>query len=402
MTVTTRPRSTTAKNGRAKTQPSKVAVANRGPDVDFFLIGSVGILCMLGIVMVYSATMVYSPAKGTGPGWGEAAMQVAYLIVGVLAALFARRLPGRFWEGPFATVLVGIAFAMQGYLAAARLLTKVGVKEVPLVSNRNGGFRWLDLGPVSFQPSDIAKLALILWVAKAIADAESPLVSWPAIKRIFIVSFSLCALVMAGNDLGTTLLLFGTTMTMLLFAGAPWRLLTLISAVAVIAVVLIVQFGGEFRGERMTAFMNSDSSSDKAFQANQSKIGFASGGLFGTGPGTSRQKWGYLPEADTDFIFAVIGEELGVAGTLLVLGSYLAFMASALVLAIRSTSRFCRFVGFGITTWIGVQALINIGVALSVLPTKGITLPFVSRGGSSLIMCLLAVGVLMSVSKEPV
>lgn len=392
---------TATRTVKAPSRSAKVAVAPRGPDVNFFLIGSVAVLCLLGLVMVYSATMVYSPAKPQGgSGWFDAVTQAGYLTIGVFAAFLASRAPARFWQGGIVKIGLVASFAMQGYLAIARLLHAVGAPLLPAVVRVKGGYRWLGYGPVSFQPSDLAKLALILWVAQTIALNKERMQSIDVLKRIIGVSAALCVLVLIGNDLGTTLLLFGTTMVMLFLGGAPWRVLMVLALAGGLVVLLALTFLGGFRLERVSAFINPSANADKAYQARQSKIGFASGGLFGTGPGTSRQKWGYLPEADTDFIFAVVGEELGIAGTLVVLGSYVTFMASAVTIAVRAKGRFCRFVAFGIASWIGVQAMINIGVALSVLPTKGITLPFVSRGGSSLVMCILAVGVLLSVSNE--
>lgn len=193
----------------------------------------------------------------------------------------------------------------------------------------------------------------------------------------------------------------GTTFVMLFLAGVRWSVLLRLAAAGLLVVALAMTFLGGFRMERVSAFLDPGSNDAKSYQAHQSKIGFASGGYLGTGPGNSRLKWGYLPEADTDFIFAVVGEELGVIGTVVILGAYMAFVGAAVVMAKNCKRRFGRLVTVGVATWIGVQAVINIGVALSVLPTKGITLPFVSRGGSSLMMCLLAVGVVLSVTRQP-
>ena len=166
-----------------------------------------------------------------------------------------------------------------------------------------------------------------------------------------------------------------------------------------LALVVLFAFEG-FRLKRISAFLNPDEHlATEGWQLLQSQIGFASGGFWGNGPGNSRAKWGYLPEADTDFILAVIGEELGLIGSLVVLGAFVVFMLAGIRIAMRTRDRFGRLVAFGITTWIGVQALINIGVTVGTLPTKGITLPFVSYGGSSLMMCMLAVGVMMSVAR---
>lgn len=391
---------TTLRKGTTRHTRPRVEAARRGPDGNSFLIGSVAVLCLFGLAMVYSASMVYAPGAKTGPGWRTPAIQAGYMAIGALGAFVASRLPERFWRSGTVTVLISSSFVFQGYLVIARLVSLVGLK-VPFAVKVNGAYRWIGHAPISFQPSDLAKLALILWVAREISNARGNLDSPDVLKRILVVSGSLCALVLAGNDLGTTILLFGTTFVMLFLAGVRWSILLRIAAVGLLVVALAMTFLGGFRMERVSAFLDPGSNDAKSYQAHQSKIGFASGGYLGAGPGNSRLKWGYLPEADTDFIFAVVGEELGVIGTVVILGAYLTFVGAAVVIATRCKRRFGKLVTVGVATWIGVQAIINIGVALSVLPTKGITLPFVSRGGSSLMMCLLAVGVVLSVTREP-
>ena len=164
---------------------------------------------------------------------------------------------------------------------------------------------------------------------------------------------------------------------------------------------LSVFFLEGFRMQRISAFLSPDAhAATEGWQLLQSQIGFASGGLWGNGPGNSRAKWGYLPEAETDFILAVIGEELGLIGSLVVLGAFVVFMGAGVRIALRTRTDFGRLAAFGITTWIGVQAMINIGVTVGTLPTKGITLPMVSYGGSSLIMCMVATGLMVSVAHD--
>lgn len=375
--------------------------ARRGPSGYSFLIGSVAVLCLFGLAMVYSASMVYSPGASTGgPGWRTPLIQAGYMMVGALGAFIASRLPERFWRSGVVTVLITTSFVFQTYLVVARLVSLVGIA-MPFAVKVNGAYRWIGHGPISFQPSDLAKLALILWVAKEISAAKGRIDSPVVLKRILVVAGTLCGLVLAGNDLGTTILLFGTTFVMLFLAGVRWSVMFKIAAAGLLVVALAMTFLGGFRMERVSAFLDPGSNDAKSYQAHQSKIGFASGGYLGAGPGNSRLKWGYLPEADTDFIFAVVGEELGVIGTVVILGSYMSLVGASVVIASNCRRRFGKFITIGVATWIGVQALINIGVALSVLPTKGITLPFVSRGGSSLLMCLVAVGVVLSVTREP-
>jgi cell division protein FtsW len=265
----------------------------------------------------------------------------------------------------------------------------------------NGATRWIGWGPLQGQPSDIAKLALILWLARMLDVRDREIGSPELLKPILLVTVTVAGLVMTGDDLGTTLLLGVIMLTMLFLAGAPVRQVGAIAAGGGALATLAILVLDGFRLQRISAFFDPGAhEATEGYQLLQSQIGFASGGFWGSGPGNSRAKWGYLPEADTDFILAVIGEELGLIGSLVVLGAFLALMLAGVLIAVRTPNRFGRLVAIGITTWIGVQALINIGVTVGTLPTKGITLPFVSYGGSSLMMCMLAVGVLCSVARD--
>lgn len=361
--------------------------------------GSVAVLCLLGLVMVYSASSVASVQEG-GSHWGVVARQFGWMTIGLGLALGASRMPVRFWRDRVAGPLLVIAVALQAVLAADVLLRTLGGSGIPLAISVNGATRWIGVGPVSGQPSDLAKLAMVLWLARLLDVRHRELGTRELLKPILAVSGLLAVLVMAGDDLGTTLLIGVVMVTMLFLAGAPVRQVGGICAGGMAAAVLALVSLEGFRLRRIAAFLRPEEhAATEGWQLLQSRIGFASGGVFGNGPGNSRAKWGYLPEADTDFILAVIGEELGLVGSLVVLGAFTLFMLAGIRLALRCRDRFSRLAIFGITTWIGVQALINIGVTVGTLPTKGITLPFVSYGGSSLMVCMLAVGVLVSLSR---
>ncbi|MCZ7630480.1 MAG: FtsW/RodA/SpoVE family cell cycle protein [Microthrixaceae bacterium] len=204
-----------------------------------------------------------------------------------------------------------------------------------------------------------------------------------------------------GDDLGTTMLLGIVFVTMWFLAGAPMAQVGAVGAAMLgVAMVALTALEG-FRVQRVLAFLNPEDHADgAAWQAQQSQIGFASGGLWGQGPGASKAKWGFLPEAHTDFILAVIGEELGLIGTVAIIGALVAVVASGITIGVRCRDPFGRLVAFGISTWLGVQALVNVGVAVGALPTKGIPLPFVSSGGTAMVVALMGVGVLLAISSD--
>jgi len=364
------------------------------------LLGSAGLLCLLGIVMVYSASSVAS-VQASQANWSTGAKQLLWMVLGLGMGLIASKIPIRVWRDRIAPVMILVALGLQFLLALDIILGAVGGPHVPFALTNNGATRWLGTESAQFQPSDFAKLALILWLARFLDRRSREIGSTDLLKPIAVVTGSLALMVMLGDDLGTTLLLGVIVIVMLFLAGTPLRQVGGITGLAGSLAALVVLFFGGFRAERIAAYFNpAGHETTTGYQLLQSQIGFASGGLFGSGPGNSRAKWGYLPEADTDFILAIIGEELGLLGSLLVVGAFVVFMFAGIRIALRSSSQFGRLVAIGITTWIGVQAMINIMVTVGALPTKGITLPFVSYGGSSLMMCMISVGVMVSVARD--
>lgn len=357
-------------------------------------------LCLLGLVMVFSASSVAS-VQGGASSWTVVSRQALFMLMGLGLGVVASRIPVQVWRDRIAVPLMLIAVGLQALLAFDVVVRSVGGPALPFAVTVNGATRWVGYGPFSGQPSDLLKLALILWLARLLDVRHREIGSPELLKPIVAVAAFMAALVMAGDDLGTTMLLGVIVISMLFLAGAPLRQVGGLAAGGASLALLAIFFLEGFRMQRISAFFSpEDHLATEGWQLLQSQIGFASGGLWGNGPGNSRAKWGYLPEADTDFILAVIGEELGLIGSLVVLGAFLAFMVAGTRIALRTRTEFGRLVAFGITAWIGVQALINIGVTVGTLPTKGITLPFVSYGGSSLMMCMLAVGVLVSVAHD--
>ncbi len=397
MTAAARRNSTTRNRASRR---ADIQVIHRGPTAEQLLIGSVVVLCLLGLIMVYSASSVSSVQDG-GASWTKVLRQFLWMVAGLGAGYGASRIPLSTWKNRLATPLIMLAACLQGFLFVAALVKKAGGSDLPFAITVNGATRWVGYGPLRGQPSDLVKIALILWLAKYLDDRRRRIGAWDALYPILVGTAVLAMFVMAGDDMGTTLLLGVIMLTMLTLAGTPLRQVGIIASVGGLLATIFLFLGEGFRLKRISAFMHPEQSRAEAgYQLLQSQIGLASGGLFGSGPGNSKAKYGYLPEADTDFILAVIGEELGLFGSLVVLAAFLLFMFAGVWIALRCRSRFGRLVAFGITTWVGIQALINIGVTVGALPTKGITLPFVSYGGSSLLMCMFAVGIMSSVARE--
>lgn len=384
---------------RPARRPDDIKLTRSGPSPELVVVVVIGLLCGLGLVMVYSASSVLSVRRYSN-SWAIVARQVVWLVVGVGAAFGASRVSMRTWRDRVAGPMLVLAVALLGYVAAGVLSGQVGLGRLPYVISVNGATRWIGIGSLQLQPSELVKPALILWLARLLSDRRRDLGTFQGLKPVLLSAGVVGGLVLIGDDLGTTMLLGVVVLTMIYLGGAPVRTVGMIGAVLASAAVFSLVFLGQFRVARIMAFMQpAKFVSGAGYQLLQSQIGLASGGVFGSGPGLSKAKWGFLPEAHTDFILAVIGEELGLVGSVVVIALFVGFMAAGCSIALRAQSRFGRLVAFGVTTWIGVQALINIGVTVGTLPTKGITLPFVSYGGSSLLMSMFGVGVLLSVAR---
>ncbi len=354
------------------------------------LISAVLLLCGLSVAMVYSASSVYAQRE-YGTTWYVLARHGAYVAIGLGALWFASRVPVRVWRDRLSGLLLVVAFASLAVLL---------VPGMPFAPEVNGATRWIRLGPLGFQPSDIAKLALVLWLARLLAVNRRQIAEGTLLKRSLFVFVPLCGLVLAGDDLGTTMLLGIIFVTMWYLAGAPVPQVAAVGATFVGAGMFGLLFMEGFRAQRVLAFLSPEEHADgAAYQTLQSQIGFASGGLWGRGAGGSKAKWGFLPEAHTDFILAVVGEELGLIGTIAIIAAVAAVVGAAIRIGVRSRDLFGTMVAFGIATWFGVQAVINVGVAVGALPTKGIPLPFVSYGGTAMVVSLLSVGILLAISR---
>jgi len=348
----------------------------------YLLVGSTAALTGLGLVMVLSASSIHS-LEINGSSFSIVLRQFLFLVVALPMAFLATKLPLRVWMG-FARV----SFIGSVFLLAILQIPGMGVSV-------NGNRNWIAIGPAVFQPSEFVKFFMILWAGFMLAKEERKSLTGSNVIKVLVPTFGvIMLLVMVGNDLGNAAI-FATILVALLFiSGIKLRALGVAGIVGLSLVAgLIITAPNRMR--RLLAVFKPFSPEYynlSGWQPAHSVMGLASGGLFGVGLGASRQKWGNLPEAHTDFIFSVIGEELGLIGTLCVLLLFATLILSIFRIAIRAADPMSRYVCAGVGAWIAIQAILNIGSAISVLPVVGVTLPLVSYGGSSLIAIFLALG----------
>lgn len=379
---------------RAQTQAlrSRIEMVLDRPLTSYhLLLGSTALLTALGLLMVLSATSVQSYAS-TGSSFTMFQRQALFIACGVPILWVAARLrPHAFrrWAYP----------AMFVSLAGLLLVFVPGIGETV-----NGARSWIDVGgPIQFQPSEIAKIALVLWGADLLARKQrmNLLTEWRHLLIPLLPGAGLIVLlVIMGNDLGTAFVLISVFLALLWVAGAPARLFTgMLGLMGLVVSILIVV--EPYRIQRVTAFLSTfDNAEGSGYQSVQGIYALATGGIWGVGLGASREKWDYLPHAHTDYIFAIIGEELGLIGTLSVLVLFGLLGYAGLRVAWRVTDPFMRLAAGGLTAWIIVQACVNIGAVIGVLPVTGLPLPLVSYGGSSLVTTMLAIGMLLSFARH--
>jgi cell division protein FtsW len=375
-------------SGPAHTPESLGHVLDRPLTSYYLLLGASTLLLTIGLIMVLSASSVYS-YKVFDSSYHIFLKQLMWVALALPVAFLASRLPHRFIR----------RLAWPALLGSTLLLA---LTQVPGLGVRvNGNTNWLALGPLTIQPAEFAKLSIILWCAHLYARKEKLLGDWKhTLIPVVPVTIALTGLVILGGDLGTALVLFAIVLGMLWVVGAPARLFGLMMLVVAVLALYLAGTSQE-RLERLTNFVDPFKNYEGAgWQAAHGLFAMSSGGWFGKGISASQQKWGSLPEAHTDFIFAVLGEELGLTGTLLVLGLFLTIAYAGIRVALRTTDPFVRYMAAGITVWLTAQMMINIGMVLALLPVIGIPLPLVSYGGSALLPSLVALGLLVSFARS--
>ncbi len=355
------------------------------PDVAIFLVT----LCLLslGIVMVFSASSVsaYELYQDT---YYFLKKQLAWAAIGLGAMFVAMEIDYRVWR----------RLAWPALLASLVLLVAVLVPGVGVMIR--GSRRWIDVGPLAFQPSEVAKIVMIFFMSSFLADRSDRIhrLAQGLLAPLLVLAL-VFGLVMLEPDLGTAATIAGISILLMFAAGASISHLGLLAAVGVPAMIAVA-LAEPYRVRRFLAFLHPwDDPLGSGFHIIQSLLALGSGGLLGVGLGRSRQKFMYLPMQHTDFIFAIIGEELGFVGAALVVVMYFLFAWRGLRIAIGAPDAFGSLLAVGITCMVALQAAINIGVVSGTLPITGITLPLISAGGSSLVTTLAAIGVLLNISK---
>jgi len=358
----------------------------------YLLVASTALLLAFGLVMVWSSSYVETTGTRSQVSFAIVQKQALWLAIGLPLLVIASRMP----------VKVFRFLAYPAILGAIVLLMAVLVPGLGITLN--GARRWLDLGgPFTIQPSEFAKLALLIWGADLLARKHEHR-TFDSYRRILIplapVTLVILALIEKEHDLGTSMVVITIVLALLWFAGAPGRLFGLLVGFVVGGVTLLA-ISQPYRMQRLLNFGHPFKDlHNSGWQAGQGIYALGSGGWWGVGLGGSREKWGYLPEAHSDFIFAIIGEELGLMGTLAVLLLFAVLAYAGIRVAQRSRDTFSRLVAAGIVAWLMVQALVNIGAVIGLLPITGIPLPLISAGGSSLIFTMAALGMLMALARH--
>ena len=360
------------------------------PELPFYLIlWSTVFLAALGLTMVLSASTVTS-LQENGNSYSIFIRQFFFLIIGTAAAYWAYKVRGTVW--------LRIARISLTVSILTLLLPFVSFLGKDVKGNRN----WIEFWGFTLQPSEFAKLGLILWCAYQLRNIDLNRVGNKSLIVLLPAIAVISSIIVLQKDLGTALLILLIFIGILFIAGAPLRLFLSVFVVGIVISSAFV-FSSAYRMDRFAALFDPFDERYYKFsgwQPAHSIMGLASGGLWGSGLGASKQKWANLAEAHTDFIFSVIGEELGLLGSLLVLGLYSALIFAIVRVALKTKDNFSRYATAAIACWFIAQVAINIGSATSLIPVIGVTLPFISYGGSSLLVNLLAVGFVLGVARR--
>ena len=345
-------------------------------------------LLLLGLVMVYSSSTVEAISEGASTT-SYLVDQLSFAVIGIAAAFIVWKfIPCRLWRGALVWVVWGIAMALLIATAA------FGTTEL-------GATRWLSIGPISLQPSEFAKIALVLMAARMLDDYRNHRISTKMLflQAIVLLLLPVMLIYKFQSDLGTTVICVIGILAVLWMAEVPLGVIFLYLGVVIVFGVIAI-FGSDYRAER---FIYLDPWSDEygeGWQIIHSFYAFAEGGIFGVGIGNSSEKYLYLPEAETDFVYAIVGEELGLVGSVGVIVLFMLLLWAGMRIARTAADNFGAMIAGSLTIMIVFQAFLNIGCVIGLFPTTGKPLPFLSSGGSSLIATLIMIGLILSVSKE--
>ncbi|WP_430867019.1 FtsW/RodA/SpoVE family cell cycle protein [Demequina aurantiaca] len=353
----------------------------------YLLVAATTILAVIGLAMVLSSSSILSIKQTDGNPYALFMIQAAAMTVGLVALIIGSRLSVKTWKRLAPVVLLG---------------SLVLLVLVYLVGSASGGNKnWLPIGPVTIQPSEIGKLAIALYLGVVLSTFRNELTS---LKRALVPggigAGAVLILVLAGHDMGTAMVMALMIAAAYWVAGLPARFFGLFAIVGGVGVMYLLQQGTSRMARINTFFSDTCDVQGDCQQTTHAEWALASGGLWGLGPGMSREKWGGLPVADSDFIFAVLGEEYGIVGTLLVLAAFAMIVVAVTRIVSRSRDPFVQIAGAAIGFWIVGQACLNIAVVIGLAPPTGVPLPILSSGGSSLIMSMTAIGVLMAFARN--
>jgi cell division protein FtsW len=367
--------------------PRRTVVPAR-PQAYVLLIATVAVLNVVGVVMVLSASSVAS-LTSYGSAWYFFQRQVLWTALGAVTFAVVARVDYHMWRRAVAPLLV----------VSAALLVLVLVPGVGIYVA--GSRRWLGAGALRFQPTELAKLSLLVFSADVLTRRQGELHDWRrALRPVLAVLALFSLLVLQQPDMDSTVVLGLIVGAVLVVGGVSMRHVATLGTAAV-ALTALVALAAPYRWARVVAFLNPWSDAgNTGYQLTQSLIALGSGGWTGVGLGAGRAKWLFLPNAHTDFVFAIIGEEVGLVGCLLVLGLFVAFAVIGTRIALQAPDRFGMLVAAGVTVWVVGQAAINIGGVVGLLPVSGIPLPFVSFGGSALVFTMAGAGMLASVARR--
>lgn len=347
------------------------------------------LLMMCGLLTLFSAT--YYKAVDQGDALLEVKKQLIGVGLGAFLMFLTSRIPYSFWQKPRVVML-----ALTGSFALLVLVLIPGIGVYV-----NGSRRWLNIAGMSFQPSELAKIASVMYLASTLSFRLKQVERlWTGILPLLVVPAAMFLLILQQPNLSTAGSIMIVAILMMLLAGAKWKHLSLMGVVG-LAVGFAYAWVEPYRRERLLSFRNPFAQmSDEGYQLSQSLIAIGSGGLFGRGLGQGRQKFSYLPYPESDFIFAIIGEDFGLFGCCVVILLFVAFAVAGMRIALNCQDRYGCLLAAGITAMISVQAFINIGVVVGILPTTGLPLPFFSAGGTSISLLMAAVGILFNISRH--
>ncbi len=347
------------------------------------------LLLIMGLITLFSAT--YYQKAASGDALAAVKKQLIGVALGVAACAILSRVPYRFFRRPRVTLLL---LAISALLLILVIIPGIGV-------SINGSRRWLNIGGLSMQPSEFAKYAMVIFMAGALDRRSEALGNlFTGVAPLLLIPGVMFLLILEQPNLSTGGSILICALVMLFAAGLKKRHMALLG-VSGFCLGAFYAWSAPYRRERLLSFRDPFAKmSDEGYQLSQSLIALGSGGLFGMGLGQGRQKFAYLPYPESDFIFAIVGEDFGLMGCLTVIALFVLFVFAGLRISLNCRDRFGCLLGAGITSMIGIQAFINMGVVTGILPTTGLPLPFFSAGGTSVSMIMAAVGILLSISRE--